>query len=452
MQFPNISPSRFPHRLQVLIVWLAMTLLVLLIFNLSAIDTPASEWVPAKPDYLKHVSLWDATWYHRIVIGGYPDKLSYYETNGHVRQNTWAFMPVFPLLGKTLATVVSDGVGRSYFACAVVVSWISSAAVALGLDAWLCPRVGKRASLLGVALFFSFAPAIIMQLPYAESLTLALLTFGFILLTKRRFIWAVLLFGIAELTRPIGVPLGATIGLWWFWEELRARGIVSPTSRFDSSFLPFKKPANTAGNVSDDVVATAPQAATTPLDINPTPLDISPTPLSKKDRIWLFVIAIITCAGALFWPAFAWFITGVPTAYTDTETAWREDTLAPFEPWIKQATTFGGPNSGIVALIAVLVLSICALSSCQLRKLGRLAWMWCVCYWVYLLVFFDPSSSILRMLLAMAPLAWVLGVKLSNHLRAAVAFIALNVVSQVLWIAWIWDAYSLSLGKIYWTP
>ena len=50
------------------------------------------------------------------------------------------------------------------------------------------------------------------------------------------------------------------------------------------------------------------------------------------------------------------------------------------------------------------------------------------------------------------PLAWVLGVKLSNHLRAAVALIALSIVSQVLWIAWIWDAYSLSLSKIYWMP
>mgnify|MGYP003084070920 FL=1 len=43
MQFPNISPSRFPHRLQVLAVWLLITLLTLLIFNLSAIDTPASR-------------------------------------------------------------------------------------------------------------------------------------------------------------------------------------------------------------------------------------------------------------------------------------------------------------------------------------------------------------------------------------------------------------------------
>lgn len=445
MQFPNISPSRFPHRLQVLAVWLFITLLSLLIFNLSAIDTPASRWVPAHPTYLEHVSLWDSKWYHRIITERYFTKLTY-EANGHVRQNTWAFMPVFPLVSEALATLASTITTKSYFACAVVVSWISSAAVALGLDAWLCPRVGKRASLLGVALFFSFAPAIVMQLPYAESLTLALLTFGFILLTKRRFIWAILLFGIAELTRPIGVPLGATIGLWWFWEELRARGIVSPTSRFlIAHSCHLKKSADTTGNVNDDVATTAPQTAT-------TPLDISPTPLSKKDRIWLFVTAIITCAGALFWPAFAWFITGVPTAYTDTETAWREDNLAPFMSWIKQANIYGGPNSGIVALIAVLVLSICALSSSQLRKLGRLAWMWCVCYWVYLLIFFDPSSSILRMLLMMAPLAWVLGVKLSNHLRAAVALIALSIVSQVLWIAWIWDAYSLSLSKIYWMP
>lgn len=267
MQFPNISPSRFPHRLQVLAVWLFITLLSLLIFNLSAIDTPASRWVPAHPTYLEHVSLWDSKWYHRIITERYFTKLTY-EANGHVRQNTWAFMPVFPLVSEALATLASTITTKSYFACAVVVSWISSAAVALGLDAWLCPRVGKRASLLGVALFFSFAPAIVMQLPYAESLTLALLTFGFILLTKRRFIWAILLFGIAELTRPIGVPLGATIGLWWFWEELRARGIVSPTSRFNSSFLPFKKSADTTGNVNDDVATTAPQTATTPLDIS----------------------------------------------------------------------------------------------------------------------------------------------------------------------------------------
>ena len=37
MQFPNISPSRFPHRLQVLAVWLFITLLSLLIFNLSGL-------------------------------------------------------------------------------------------------------------------------------------------------------------------------------------------------------------------------------------------------------------------------------------------------------------------------------------------------------------------------------------------------------------------------------
>lgn len=170
MQFPNISPSRFPHRLQVLAVWLFITLLSLLIFNLSAIDTPASRWVPAHPTYLEHVSLWDSKWYHRIITERYFTKLTY-EANGHVRQNTWAFMPVFPLVSEALATLASTITTKSYFACAVVVSWISSAAVALGLDAWLCPRVGKRASLLGVALFFSFAPAIVMQLPYAESLT-----------------------------------------------------------------------------------------------------------------------------------------------------------------------------------------------------------------------------------------------------------------------------------------
>ena len=117
----------------------------------------------------------------------------------------------------------------------MVVAWLGSALAALGLDAWMRPRVGKAASLLGVAIFFTCGPAIILQLPYAESLGLALVAIGFAVLAKRRFAWAMVVFVLAAFTRPIGVPLGAALGLWWVWEELRALGLIS-TSRFDASF------------------------------------------------------------------------------------------------------------------------------------------------------------------------------------------------------------------------
>ena len=449
----------------------------------------------------------------------------------------------------------------------MVVAWLGSALAALGLDAWMRPRVGKAASLLGVAIFFTCGPAIILQLPYAESLGLALVAIGFAVLAKRRFAWAMVVFVLAAFTRPIGVPLGAALGLWWVWEELRARGLISP-SRFDASFSSARvyadadpyaanydaaaavpneaaiasfetapdltasssfetapqaipAPPSEAASVSPseagavgtettdsahadpqaggseasgfeasnsaasesatsaiasfeaapiaasteaspdyDVVANyeaatasnapAPAPAPTPPALPSfTPMDLSPLPLSSKDRLWLFVTAAVTCAAALTWPLLAWIATGRMSAYVDTETAWRGVDLAPFEAWINRSASFGGAHAGVIGLFGVLVLSLCVLSWPQLRQLGRLTWMWCVCYWVYLLIFFDPSSSVFRMLLMVAPLAWAVAARLSKRPRAALAVLTVGLISQVLWVAWVWDYGSIS---ILWVP
>ena len=480
----------------------------------------------------------------------------------------------------------------------MVVAWLGSALAALGLDAWMRPRVGKAASLLGVAIFFTCGPAIILQLPYAESLGLALVAIGFAILAKRRFAWAMVVFVLAAFTRPIGVPLGAALGLWWVWEELRARGLIS-ASRFDASFSSARVYAdadpyaanydaaaasyaastaysndapsdtqafdaataaggatNTAPVPNEAAIAsfetapdltasasfeTAPQAIPAPpseagamspseagavgtettdsahagpqagdfetsgseasdssanesatsaiasfeaapiaasAEASPdydvvanyeaatpsnapapapappalpsfTPMDLSPLPLSSKDRLWLFVTAAVTCAAALTWPLLAWIATGRMSAYVDTETAWRGVDLAPFEAWINRSASFGGAHAGVIGLFGVLVLSACVLSWPQLRQLGRLTWMWCVCYWVYLLIFFDPSSSVFRMLLMVAPLAWAVAARLSKRPRAALAVLTVGVISQVLWVAWVWDYGSIS---ILWVP
>ena len=549
--------SSIPHRLQVLAVWAIASLIGLLIFNLGGLDTPQTYWSAAKPSYLQHVAFWDSEWYYRVATQGYPDSTSLpIGQDGRVGQNTWAFMPIYAYLSGGLAKLLS----ANYYACAVVVAWLGSALAALGLDAWMRPRVGKAASLLGVAIFFTCGPAIILQLPYAESLGLALVAIGFAVLAKRRFAWAMVVFVLAAFTRPIGVPLGAALGLWWVWEELRARGLIS-ASRFDASFSSTRVYANAdpyaanydaaaavpneaaiasfetapdltasasfetapqaipappseAGAMSPieagaigtettdsahagtqagdsetsgpeasesatsaiasfeaapiaasaeaspgyDVVANyeaatpsnAPAPAPTPPALPSfTPMDLSPLPLSSKDRLWLFVTAAVTCAAALTWPLLAWIATGRMSAYVDTETAWRGVDLAPFEAWINRSASFGGAHAGVIGLFGVLVLSLCVLSWPQLRQLGRLTWMWCVCYWVYLLIFFDPSSSVFRMLLMVAPLAWAVAARLSKRPRAALAVLTVGLISQVLWVAWVWDYGSIS---ILWVP
>lgn len=553
--------SSIPHRLQVLAVWAIASLIGLLIFNLGGLDTPQTYWSAAKPSYLQHVAFWDSEWYYRVATQGYPDSTSLpIGQDGRVGQNTWAFMPIYAYLSGGLAKLLS----ANYYACAVVVAWLGSALAALGLDAWMRPRVGKAASLLGVAIFFTCGPAIILQLPYAESLGLALVAIGFAILAKRRFAWAMVVFVLAAFTRPIGVPLGAALGLWWVWEELRARGLIS-ASRFDASFSSARvyadadpyaanydaaaanaapvpneaaiasfetapdltasasfetapqaipAPPSEAGAMSPseagavgtettdsahagpqagdsetsgpeasesatsaiasfeaapiaasaeaspgyDVVANyeaaTPSNAPAPAPAPPalpsfTPMDLSPLPLSSKDRLWLFVTAAVTCAAALTWPLLAWIVTGRMSAYVDTETAWRGVDLAPFEAWINRSASFGGAHAGVIGLFGVLVLSACVLSWPQLRQLGRLTWMWCVCYWVYLLIFFDPSSSVFRMLLMVAPLAWAVAARLSKRPRAALAVLTVGVVTQVLWVAWVWDYGSIS---ILWVP
>lgn len=549
--------SSIPHRLQVLAVWAIASLIGLLIFNLGGLDTPQTYWSAAKPSYLQHVAFWDSEWYYRVATQGYPDSTSLpIGQDGRVGQNTWAFMPIYAYLSGGLAGLLS----ANYYTCAVVVAWLGSALAALGLDAWMRPRVGKAASLLGVAIFFTCGPAIILQLPYAESLGLALVAIGFAVLAKRRFAWAMVVFVLAAFTRPIGVPLGAALGLWWVWEELRARGLIS-ASRFDASFSSARvyadadpyaanydaavpvpneaaiasfetapdltasasfetapqaipAPPSEAGTVSPseagtvgtettgsahagqqagdfetsgpeanesatsaiasfeaapiaasaeassdyDVVANyeaaTPSNAPAPAPAPPalpsfTPMDLSPMPLSSKDRLWLFVTAAVTCAAALTWPLLAWIATGRMSAYVDTETAWRGVDLAPFEAWINRSASFGGAHAGVIGLFGVLVLSACVLSWPQLRQLGRLTWMWCVCYWVYLLIFFDPSSSVFRMLLMVAPLAWAVAARLSKRPRAALAVLTVGVISQVLWVAWVWDYGSIS---ILWVP
>lgn len=548
--------SSIPHRLQVLAVWAIASLIGLLIFNLGGLDTPQTYWSAAKPSYLQHVAFWDSEWYYRVATQGYPDSTSLpIGQDGRVGQNTWAFMPIYAYLSGGLAGLLS----ANYYTCAVVVAWLGSALAALGLDAWMRPRVGKAASLLGVAIFFTCGPAIILQLPYAESLGLALVAIGFAVLAKRRFAWAMVVFVLAAFTRPIGVPLGAALGLWWVWEELRARGLIS-TSRFDASFSSARvyadadpyaanydaaaavpvpneaaiasfetapdltasasfeaasqaipaPPSNTGASTSEttgsahagpqagdfetsgpeasdssanesatgaiasfeaapiaasaeaspgyDVVANyeaaTPSNAPAPAPAPPalpsfTPMDLSPLPLSSKDRLWLFVTAAVTCAAALTWPLLAWIATGRMSAYVDTETAWRGVDLAPFEAWINRSASFGGAHAGVIGLFGVLVLSACVLSWPQLRQLGRLTWMWCLCYWVYLLIFFDPSSSVFRMLLMVAPLAWAVAARLSKRPRAALAVLTVGVISQVLWVAWVWDYGSIS---ILWVP
>jgi len=83
----------------------------------------------------------------------------------------------------------------------------------------------------------------------------------------------------------------------------------------------------------------------------------------------------------------------------------------------------------------------------SLRRLGPGAWFWCIAYVVYLLAFFDPTTSVFRILLPLAPVAWALAASLS--LRRRILLLTTCVVGQLFWIGWVWD---LSVRVTQWVP
>lgn len=400
---PSQALTRLPRALQVLTVWAAASLTTFIILRLGAQDTPATPWGGASPGWVEHMAFWDAGWYERISREGYPDTLPV-DGNGRVTQNSWAFMPLLPLLAGLLGWT-----GWSFYACAAVVSVAASAGAAVVADRWLAPRTGPTASLWAVGLVWSSPCAAILQVPYAESLGLLLVGLTLLRLARGHALSAIPFAVLASFARPVGVPLGAALGLWWAWEVAHARGLV-PRDWY-RRLLPTQEP------------------------------------LTARSRLRLLMAALTTCAAALAWPAIAWALTGRADAYTATETSWRGDHLVPFTPWLIRAGWWVGDHLGWMLVLVVLLAAALVLSARAARRLGAPAWFWCLGYIVYLLAFFDPTTSLIRLLLPLAPLAW--GAASALGMRGRAALLVACLAGQLWWVAWVWD---LGTVNTQWVP
>ncbi|RRD28624.1 hypothetical protein EII10_08995 [Actinomyces bowdenii] len=389
--------------MQVLAVWAAASLTTFIILRLGAQDTPATPWAGAAPGWAQHMAFWDAGWYERISREGYPATLPV-DGDGRVSQNSWAFMPLLPLLAGVLGWT-----GWSFHACAAAVSVAASAGAAIVADRWLAPRTGPTASLWAVGLVWSSPCAAILQVPYAESLGLLLVGLALLRLSRGRALSAIPFAVLASFARPVGVPLGAALGLWWAWETAHARGLVP--RHWYRRLLPAQEP------------------------------------LVARSRLHLLVAALTTCAAALAWPAIAWAVTGRADAYTATETSWRGDHLVPFTPWLIRAGWWVGDHLGWALVLVALLAAALILSARASRLLGAPAWFWCAGYIVYLLAFFDPTTSLIRLLLPLAPLAW--GAASVLGARGRLALLASCLGGQLWWVAWVWD---LGTVHIQWVP
>lgn len=299
--------------------------------------------------YFQFATGWDGQWYEQIATQGYPEDLPL-GRDGQVRQNPWAFYPIFPYLSRLLMGLT----GWPFAVAGPVVATVIGYAAALATAGLLREKVGTWAALGGVVLLGAYPASPTMQVAYTESLALLLLVVVLWLLVRRRWLAAGMVALLTGLARPIALPLGlvALVAVLVRWRKQRR----------------------------DE-------------------------PITAGEYLRM-ASALVGCGLAgLVWPAIAWWRTGVPDAYPLTMSSWRlGEPLTPFLPTIHRAQWLWGDALGLLVLAGVLGVLVLAVLGPWARGLGIELRTWCLGYVLYLFAALDPWTSLYRYLILLFPL------------------------------------------------
>lgn len=382
--------------LVVVLLWTVFRALstVLLVVLAHQVQDPVVYDDSGVPRYFQFATLWDGAWYERIAVQGYPDHLPTGD-DGQVRQNPWAFYPIFPYLARGLTALT----GLPFAVTGTVVAILLGYAAAIVVAGLLREKVGTAAALGAVALLAAYPSSPTFQVAYTESLALLLLASALWLLVRRRWLAAGAVALLTGLARPIGLPLGL-VGLVAVWLRWRRR---------------------------------------------------EQEPLTRGEYARI-ASALVGCGLAgLVWPTIAWLGTGLPDAYTTTMSSWRGgEKVTPFVPTIERVQWLFGDVTGPVLLAAGLLALVAAVAGPWARGLGPELRTWCLGYVLYLFAALDPWTSIYRYLVLLFPLFVLLvgGGWERSDARAdrqpRWLLVVRTVVIAVLFLGWqVWWAWEL---------
>lgn len=382
-----------PWWLRVVVVWVLSRVITTAILLWFAGVQAKNQWTGAHPDYWSFAQLWDSTWYHIVATSGYPTVLP--ETvSGHVMENAWAFMPVYPLFVRGL--MIATGLPWEFVSVFVSVGFSLAAAIVFYRLMRLV--LSGESALFAVVLFCVGPLSPILQVSYAESMHAFFLAVALYLLVRRRYILLVPVIAVMALTRPSGLAFALALGL-------------HVIHRFVT-------------RIRD--------------------------PFPVWERILGVGVMVFSGIMGVAWPVIAWLATGSMTAYTDTELAWRVPylgylELVPFTPWVQGAAFWMPGPLGIAVLVLVVAAFFGFLFTPWARRLGVTLRFWLASYGLYLLAVFFPQSSTFRLLMPMFPIAGALAQPRSRTYR--VLLVAVFIVGQ-----WVWCYYCWWVDGYDWTP
>ncbi|GAA4490872.1 hypothetical protein [Microbacterium panaciterrae] len=336
------------------------------------------------------VAGWDAQWYWYISVYGYPQVLPL-GPNGHVTQNSWAFLPVY----SWLAQAVSWPLGGFWPIGAVIVSLVAGYFCCVVLFRMMRGRIGRMAAIWTVVFFASGPLGALFQVGYAEVLNMLFLLLALDGLIRRRYVRLYPLIVLMGFTRPGVLAFALMLGLMLVLRWIRRRQ----------------------------------------------------DPLAPQEIANYLCLGALAVAAGFAWQVIAGIVTHNPNAYMETELSWRafwmpgagHAAFAPFDGWLTAmpywAQLLGAPGwVGLAVLVVLVALFGWALiAGPGVRRLGPEIRLFSASYLLYLLAVFFPQSSTMRLLFPVAPLWGAVGWRRSWWVRGGVLVLCL--ATQWLWIS-----------------
>lgn len=336
-------------------------------------------------DFWGYLQSWDVQWYRRVAFDGYPIELPI-DANGDVKQNTWAFFPVFPAIVRGVMAVTGLGYEVTAMAVAIVFGLLAT----LALHRMLAQHFTPRQAFWGAVFFASGPMSWVLQVGYAESTFLFFLFCALAAMVSRRYLVMIPFALVASFAHPGALALSAALGLQGIFRLVRRQRILW------HEWI-------TAGSA----------------------------------------ILLITAA-ALAWPVLIAQLTGDPSGYFDTELGWWRQYLGrvifvPFTPFFLLYGMLWGWFGYLLVAVVLLLVAIW-LTRPSTRALGVDVWTYSVMYIAYLVAVFLPTQSLIRMLLPLSPLLAHPALSATPRRRWTVLLVGAIPV-QIFAVFWLWVVY-----------
>lgn len=364
---------------------LLTTMLMMSLFVAAEVGHWQAGSPKGHPTFFTFSATWDASYYRRIVEGGYPTTLPT-DASGDIAQNSWAFLPLYPAIVRAVMTMT----GLGFAPAGVIVATVFGAAASLVLYRLVASRVGSTAGFWAAA-FFCFGPlSFVLQIAYAESLFFFLMFAGLWAMMARRYWWILPLGLAAAFTKPGELALPLALGIVFLLRLVQARK--------GSAALPL------------------------------------------REGVAMVVVGTVTAVAGLAWPAVASAVTGTPDAYLETELAWWTGfvgrvSFVPMTPWFLLTWRYASV-AGALLVIAVIVGYAWLLTRRSVRALGTEVVAYAASYGLYLFAVFLPQQSLFRLLMPLAPLAGAIGLARNPRARPIALVIGAALQPIVLVLLW----------------